>query len=153
MRIRNLGTVARTLQRLATSETKDRPKAVSVIGHAAGAPASLTFARSRRSTGTRKIPILPRLRRFDRIALAGKSLGGLEGLFPGRPPRNRAPADIVIECELPDDRAVFGPDLEVIGMLDDFHGANKALSGTFGNRPMGCSQQIQCITTCSQDAH
>ncbi len=31
MRIRNLGTVARALQRLATSETKDRPKAVSVF--------------------------------------------------------------------------------------------------------------------------
>jgi hypothetical protein len=30
MQIRNLGTVARALQRLAASETKDRPKAVSV---------------------------------------------------------------------------------------------------------------------------
>ena len=55
----------------------------------------------------RKIPILSRLRRFDRIALAGKSPCGLEGLFPGHPPRDRAPAGIVVEGELPDDRPVF----------------------------------------------
>jgi hypothetical protein len=97
----------------------------------------LTIARLRRSIGTPKIPILSRLRRFDRIALAGKSPGGLEGLFPGHPPRDRAPAGIVVEGELPDDRAVFGPDLEAIGVLDDFHGAIKALSGTFGKSPMG----------------
>jgi hypothetical protein len=80
---------------------------------------------------------MPRLRRFDGIALAGKRFGGLEGFFPGHLPRNRAPADIVVEGELPDDRAVFGLDLEAIGVLDDFHCATKARSGLSANRPMG----------------
>ena len=64
-------------------------------------------ARDHALRSARKIPILSRLRRFDRIALAGKSLGGLEGLFPGHPPRDRAPAGIVVEGELPDDQPVF----------------------------------------------
>ena len=97
----------------------------------------LTLIQSGERGASRKIPILPRLRRFDRIGLAGKSPGGLEGLFPGHPPRDRASVGIVVEGEPPDHRAVFGPDLEAIGVLDDFHGAIKALSGTFGKSPHG----------------
>jgi hypothetical protein len=59
------------------------------------------------------------LRRLDCISLAGKIPGGLEGLFPGHPARNHAPAGIIVEDELPDDRTVFGPDLEAIVVLDD----------------------------------
>jgi hypothetical protein len=81
---------------------------------------------------------LSRLRRFDRISLAGKILGGLEGLFPGHSPRNRAPAGIVVEGELLDDRAVFGTDLEAIGVLDDSHCAHQSgAPGPFRKSPHG----------------
>ena len=53
-------------------------------------------------------------------------------MFPGQPHRNRAPAGIVVEDELPDDRAVFGPDLEAIVVLDDSHCAHQsAAPGAF----------------------
>jgi hypothetical protein len=50
---------------------------------------------------------LSRLRRFDRITLASKGLGGLESLFPAHPPRDRAPAGIVVEGEPPRERTAF----------------------------------------------
>jgi hypothetical protein len=59
-----------------------------------------------RQASGRKIPILL-LRRFDRIALAGKSLGGLEGLLSTHPLRGRTPAGIVVEGEPPHERGVF----------------------------------------------
>jgi hypothetical protein len=62
---------------------------------------------------------LSRLHRFDRISLTGKISGGLEGLFPGHPQRNRAPAGIVVEDELPDDSLVWSAD------VPDFDDRNK----------------------------
>ena len=77
----------------------------------------LTLIQSGERGAPRKIPILPRLRRFDRIALAGKSPGGLEACFRVIPPRSRAGGGIVVEGEPPDDRPVFSSDLEAIGVL------------------------------------
>src|SRR5712671_3920020 len=80
----------------------------------------------------------PRLRRFDRIALAGKSPGGLEGLFPSHPPRDRAPAGALSSKA---NRLTIDPSSHRTSKqsvcLDDFHGANKALSGTFGKSTHG----------------
>jgi len=58
-----------------------------------------------RQASVRKSPILL-LRRFDRVARAGKVLGGLEGLFPTHPLSRCPPAGIVVEGEPPHERAV-----------------------------------------------
>ena len=61
---------------------------------------------SPKSTHYLKFQSVQGLRRFDRVALAGKVLGGLEGLLPTHPLRGRTPAGIVVEGEPPHERAV-----------------------------------------------